>query len=325
MTQPSVKLSRRSLIQSALAAGLCGSCPALAGPTDILSTAIASDGVVGEFHAERGAHARTAVIMLNGSDGGIPPAAAARDLARAGFPTLALAYLQDDQDRPAGVPAASPVPLEIVFRAIEWLKARPEARPNRVVLMGVSRGAELALLVASLRPDIAGVIAYSPSNRIWGAPADRKHGVDWDRSAWSLGGRPLPYQAWKPDFKLPVREWFARAARVDGTEIAVEKIRGPVLLISSTADGEWPASRYADEIVQRLKTRHFPYPVTNLQFADASHLLMGFGPGVTKIAVPNTDYVIDFGGTAEGTERARNLGWAASKRFLASLGGNRSG
>lgn len=52
--------------------------------------------------------------------------------------------------------------------------------------MGESRGAELALLIGSLRPDVAGVIAYSPLALRWAA-------VGGGDAAWTMNGVPLPY------------------------------------------------------------------------------------------------------------------------------------
>jgi hypothetical protein len=59
--------------------------------------------------------------------------------------------------------------------------------------------------------------------------------------------------------------------------------------------------------------------VINLQFDQASHLLMGTGPGMTKFQLPGTQRVFEFGGTVEGTTHARQQAWAAAKRFLAAL------
>src|SRR5256886_17306787 len=58
-------------------------------------------GLVGHFYAASGASGRTGVLMLGGSGGGYPDEAAARDLARAGYPVFALAYFRDYGGDPA--------------------------------------------------------------------------------------------------------------------------------------------------------------------------------------------------------------------------------
>ena len=93
------------------------------------------------------------------------------------------------------------IPLESVKRGIDWLRARPSVDPERIAVLGLSRGAELALLVGATYPaDVAAVVALSPSSVVWeGAVRDpAKTGLaalKADRSAWTLAGRPLPFVA----------------------------------------------------------------------------------------------------------------------------------
>jgi hypothetical protein len=181
------------------------------------------------------------------------------------------------------------------------------------------------LLLASLRPDVAGVIAYSPSNVVWAGldPTFRK-------PAWTLDGKPLPYltltsfsmKTALASFKHALAA--APASTRAAVSIPVENIHGPVLLISSKADNLWPSSAMADEVEARLKAHAFAYPVENVQYSDASHLLMGYGPGITWLGIPFVSGFY-FGGSAEGTRIARDAGWAKSKAFLARIerGGRR--
>jgi dienelactone hydrolase len=145
-------------------------------------------GLVGRFYAAAGASRRTGVLMLTGSGGSYPDEASARDLARAGFPVFALAYFRDREGHPPELEQKElrNVPLEYVFKALDWFEARPEVRADRIVLMGESRGAELALMIGALRPDVAGVIAFSPQALRWAA-------VGGGGPAWTLKGKPLPY------------------------------------------------------------------------------------------------------------------------------------
>ncbi|WP_344694047.1 acyl-CoA thioester hydrolase/BAAT C-terminal domain-containing protein [Sphingomonas cynarae] len=289
-------------------------------PSTATRIEVRQDGLVGRLHLMSGMRSQTAVIMLNGSDGGVPSARDADDLAANGYPTLALAYFQDWRGQPDGVPASlNDIPLEYFFRAIDWLKRRSEVDPARIVVMGQSRGGELALLLGSLRPDLAGIIAFSPSSRVWsGIPAYGAPPAAM-RPAWTLAGQAAPFQDTAFDPALPMRQWFERAKPIEAARIQVERIHGPVLLASSKADTIWPADTYADEIAARLRTRPGKARVINLTFDDASHLLMGIGPGITKMEVPGAGFTFDFGGTAAGTARARAAAWAASKRLCADL------
>ena len=282
---------------------------------------IREDGFIGRFYAKPGTKHHTAVLMLGGSNGGYPYDAAAQNLADAGYPTFGLAYFQDRAGRPKGLPKyLANIPLEYFFRALDWMKTRPEVDPDKIVLMGESRGGELVLLLASMRSDVAGVIAYSPSNYVW-------VGLNpgYDKPAWLLHGKPLPYlQPTQYEFGKPMIGMFRKAiaqsssATLAASTIPVERIHAPVLLISSRADMLWPSANAANAVVARLKAHSFAYPVENLQFADSSHLLMGFGPGIVIFGIPYI-WEMNFGGTKEGTQHARDAGWAAAKAFLAKI------
>ena len=282
---------------------------------------IREHGFIGRFYAKPGTTHHTAVLMLGGSNGGYPYSNAAQDLADAGYPTFGLAYFRDFAGRPAELPRyLAGIPLEYFFRALDWMKTRPEVNPDKIVLMGESRGGELVLLLASMRPDVAGVITYSPSNYVW-LGLDRSY----SQPAWLLHGKPLPYLKPGPyRYGQPTIGMFRAGIAAATPEqraaaaIPVERIHAPVLLISSKADMLWPSADAADAVAARLKAHDFAYPVQNLQFADSSHLLMGFGPGIVKFGIPVV-WMMNFGGTPEGTRKARDAGWAAAKAFLAKI------
>jgi dienelactone hydrolase len=278
---------------------------------------VRESGLVGRFYAAVGASRQTGVLMLTGSGGGYPDEPAARDLARAGFPVLALAYFRDREGHPSELEQKElrSVPLEYMFKGLDWLAARPEVRADRIAVLGESRGAELALMVGARRPDVAGVIAYSPQELRWAA-------VGGGGPAWTLNGVPLPYAEGAYNRATPMSQFTdildGPASVRDAAAIDVEHIHGPVLLISSKADALSPSARMADDIEARLRAHDFAFRVENVQYDDASHLLMGFGPGLTEIRV-NERFTMRFGGSAEGTERARNAGWARVKEFLGRL------
>ena len=85
-------------------------------------------GLVGRFYAAADASRRTGLLMLTGSGGGYPDEYAARDLARAGYPVLALAYFRNREGNPPELEQKElrNVPLEYIFKALDWLAARPK-------------------------------------------------------------------------------------------------------------------------------------------------------------------------------------------------------
>jgi dienelactone hydrolase len=103
-------------------------------------------------------------------------------LASRGYPTLDLAYF-GAPDLPSRLER---IPIEYFEKALRWLAARPEVDPQRVFVLGRSRGAELALLLGTMFPSLVyGVAAYSPSSVVNPAP-------DGTTAAWTYEGRAVP-------------------------------------------------------------------------------------------------------------------------------------
>jgi dienelactone hydrolase len=176
-----------------------------------------------------------AIELLHGSEGGSQPysMAQAADLAAHGYPALAFSYF--DVPGSALPKKLLDVPLERTQQAADWLKARY----GKVGLLGVSRGGEQALELASLDKDgkrFAAVAGVVPSSQVWGAfdPKTQEGITDQRgniRSAWTLGGKPIP----------------------EGQKIPLEKYPGPVFLQGSGRDQTWPSAQYVRQLEHRLE------------------------------------------------------------------------
>lgn len=291
------------------APSLCAQQPVTYPPS--LSLAVSDTGFAGRYY-EPTVPAGPAVIVLNGSNGGFPSSSLGRALADEGHATLLLAYFASpDASSAAGLPTRlQGITLEYFDRAINWLQARTR---QPVILIGESRGAELALLLASRRKDVAGVVAFAPSSVVWQAP-----GVSADvpvQAAWTLGGRPLPYLRDATDSGLTSVERFARtlARGAGAAAIPIEQIRGRVLLVAGDDDRIWPSGSMADSISAKARRKGGP-ELQVLHYPNAGHLLMGPGPGRERFVAG--DFVVEFGGTEAGNRAARDDAWARTLAFL---------
>jgi dienelactone hydrolase len=272
---------------------------------------VQADGLVAQYVRPAAPGRHSALIVLGGSQGGSESVRAlALPFARQGYAVLALSYFNAP-----GLPRnLDQVPLEYFARGLQWLAARPEVDPARIGIYGISKGGEAALLVASRNPAIRATIAGVPSHVAWQGmipPA-------WDdRSSWSEGGRPLPYLHY--DFShgftsigalyegaLPSLALHPDAA------IPVERIHGPVLLISGRADKMWPSSAMSDAVVARLGARNFAWPVVHLAYPDAGHAVSS--PPALGHSQRGPDSYL--GGTEAGNEGGRAGAWAATLCFL---------
>jgi dienelactone hydrolase len=271
------------------------------------------------------------VIVLSGSGGGFDVDKAAV-LSRHGFAALALAYF--------GIPPLPPwlhrIPLEYFEAALTWLAAQPEIDPRRVGVLGVSRGAEFALLCASRFSRIRAVVAYAPGSVAWAA-GGRDNSTGEIVPCWTWKGEPLPFAP------LPLRGFMLRSAvpvvalrrpvmfrnlfrmalrnreAVARAAIPVEQIRGPVLLVSGGDDHVWPAAEMSEAIVARLKHHSFPHPVEHLHYPRAGHMLRyPYLPATSRQSrnphLRNARF--SFGGTPEADAEAQEKSWHRAIAFL---------
>ena len=261
------------------------------------------------FAADPATASRGAIIVLGGSEGGLGGSSRmARRLATEGFDAIAVSYFGE----PGQAEKLDLVPIEPVDRALAWLNARP-GTSEPVAVVGVSKGGELALLVASRNPEIAAVIAAVPSNVVW-AGIDRSGGPVG--SSWTADGQPIPHVPY--DFSHGFTGIFnlyrdSLPGASPEAEIPVERIAGPILLVSGQADTLWPSTEMANRVQARLQAHGFTHPVEHLAYPDAGHAVFGAPVRADAPGLQNLTFV---GGTVEGLVAARADLWPRVIAFL---------
>lgn len=284
------------------------------------------DGLRGFLYypAERGPF--PGVIILGGSEGGLFEGWA-RALAANGFAALTLAWFGYP-----GVPEELvEIPLEYFDRAAAWMKAQPKVKAGGLGLMGGSKGGEAALLAASRNGDFRAVAAMTPAAHMWEGHTMKFFSPEYKPvSSWSLGGRPLPYIHFKvtpeekelerkgelTSFVRFFRDGLAQAdpAIVQEAAIPVEKIAGPILLISGTDDQIWPAGEFCAAILARLKKSGFPHEVKHLSIDKGGH-----SSCLPFLVTANRGLLIDgdpSGGSPQADARGGYRSWAEILTFL---------
>ncbi|MEM8752608.1 MAG: acyl-CoA thioester hydrolase/BAAT C-terminal domain-containing protein [Pseudomonadota bacterium] len=187
---------------------------------------------------------RPAVLILHGSEGGMSGWSHrnAAIFAAAGFLAYPHAYSVGGNGWNAG--AIEEVSLDRTVEALAALRAHP-ASTGRVALYGVSRGAEHALLLASLmaRDGIEGapdaVACLAAPDVVCGA---------FDAKTFRDAGDP-GWRAWDP----ARRAWTWRGSSDDlapTTPIEVERIGAPLFLSVGLKDTVW-----SPEMTRRLEAR----------------------------------------------------------------------
>jgi dienelactone hydrolase len=190
------------------------------------------------------------------------------------------------------------IPLEYFQSALRWLTQQPGVDSDELVVAGISRGGEAALLLGTVYPELLhGVVSYVGSSLVWGTQYTVSGPYDPPEASWTLAGKPVP---------------FATGSGVDPRAvIPVEKIAGPIFLVGAVMDSLWPSANFANEIVARLK-QHQRTDYTSLVYFEAGHAV-GY-------MVPNIPVIADLGGTLAGNAHARADSWPKLLAFLKRLG-----
>jgi dienelactone hydrolase len=293
-------------------------------------TELRDDGFVGTLFTPAGEGPHPVVVVLAGSGGGLMEARAAL-YAEHGYAALALGYF----GAPGLPERISGTRLEYFEAALAWVHRVLTPANGFVALSGVSRGGELSLLLASSFPQaISAVVAYVPSPFTHGVlnaggPGEDRHSPAWlwhdkplpvlsrdnTRARWALFDEAAPPRRQTPAFLTALEDAQASARAM----IPLERIAGPVLLISGADDALWPSARFSEIAAEHLTHLHHPYVVRHLDYPGAGHSIGYPYVPTTVVSKPHAVSGIDlaYGGTAEGNARAGEESWRAVLQFLA--------
>jgi dienelactone hydrolase len=299
-------------------------------PDGLTRAEVREHGLVGVLYRPDGSDPLPAVLMLGGAEGGLHEDDAAL-LAAHGYVVLALAYYGM-----AGLPSTlTGVPVEYFGTALSYLSDRADVGSGGIAIHGVSKGGEAALLTASLYPVVRAVVSVVGGGLVTqGISQDVQSGslLDILRTPvanWTYQGRELPYlpNAVTPRMEAGVAAggpvslgWAApdlsRADQVAEAAIAVERIAGPVLLISG-ADDQTYGPDFQEAAAQRLAAAAHPHPFRHIVHEGAGHLIAsaGYRP-TTQSVFPGPGVPFQYGGTPAADAAARVATWRETLRFL---------
>ena len=262
--------------------------------SEIASTDVRDRGLYGRFFLPAEGGPYPGVLVLGGSEGGLASYVMreAALLASHGFAALALAYFYF-----GSLPyRLARIPLEYFGSAIGWLRDQPSVRGDRLGVMGTSRGGELALLLGAHYPELEAVVSYAGSGLIFPSPVSQE-------PAWTFHGKPLP------SIPNPFDILQAKPEQIEKARIPVERINGPVLLISGDADQVWPSTQLSQVAMDRLHRSGRPYHDEFRHYPDAGH-------GIQPPYLPATPGTYYYGGDLKGNAAANEDSWQRVLRML---------
>jgi dienelactone hydrolase len=300
---------------------LCGS--------GVIRREVREQGLVGTLFLPPGPGPHPAVMIVNGSGGGINEPRAALYASR-GYAAFALAYFK----APGLSDYISNTPLEYFARGLDWLRATVQPLGNFVAISGQSRGGELVLLLAATFPDkVSAVLAYVPSALVHSGQNAADPAVGREGPTWLLNGQPLTHQwennqhaSWAPFDQGPPPHRHALAMltalqdkeAVARARIRVEQIQAPVLLLSATDDGSWPSSVYCQMVSDKLAEVTHAWPVEWHDYQDAGHAILFPHVPTTQLtyAHPVSGRISTGGGVPAANAHADRHAWQHAQAFL---------
>ncbi len=167
------------------------------------------------------------------------------------------------------------IALDDVYNVIIEATKNKKINKNKIATIGGSRGADLALLLGSYYKDITCVVGMSSSHAVF--PGHTQH---FNSSCWTFNQKELPFIPVNEEavpflIKRDLRGTFVAMLKDTIAEqkalIQVEKINGPVLLLSGTKDEIIPAVEMGNKMLDRLKENNFKF-VYKHQVYEGNHV-----------------------------------------------------
>ena len=269
-------------------------------------TAIEGDYLNG-FHFRPAKKKHRGVVVVYGGSEGSPDYSRAKQLFDAGYEVLSLYFFGQANQKPT----LANVPLEQFDEVTAYIDEHVED-PSPVTVIGASKGAEFAELLAAHGYPVDNVVAYAPAHYSYSG-LDFTGGEDFPsftdkgevveyasfrKASISSGAKML----WDMATSYPVsyRATYESAAANADAPIDLSGFGGNVLLFAGDADQMWQsdvAARALAEQGENIEAHVYP---------DAGH---AFFPDAEKL--PN-GWQIMLGGTAEGNRAAHE----ASEKIL---------
>ncbi len=219
--------------------------------------------VESELYLGKGEH-QPLIVGLGGSEGGNAWTSDRWEKTRTrfiedGYAFLAIGYF-GGKTTPGQLDRIS---IDAIHYAITQAAKNPLIDGSKIILVGGSKGAELALLLASYYEDIKCVVGIVPGYAAFPALT-----LSASTSSWTYKNEEVPYvpmpwsavpSAMKRDLRAAFQIMIEDKKAVELARIKIENINGPILLMSATKDEMWPSTEMSEEMMAQLKDSNFKH------------------------------------------------------------------
>jgi len=250
----------------------------------IVSMEVREKGLNADFYFDKNAKCQKAVIVFGGSEGGKSWSKDDAEKNRMrflneGYAVLSLGYFAAE-----GLPVClQSIPMEYFNTAVNWVLKQRGIDKRGVAVIGMSKGGEASLLLASLNPKVKAVVALVPSSNVF-------QGLGMDmKSSWSYRDKDVPYapfimndvhiEALRKmneegifEFVQVYKDAIADPAIDKMSAIKVEKSKANILLVSGKNDVMWDSEGMCKKIMQRLDAKKYKRFYDHISY-DTGHNL----------------------------------------------------
>jgi pimeloyl-ACP methyl ester carboxylesterase len=190
-----------------------------------------------------------------------------------GYAILAVGYFGME-----GIPKElDRISLDAIYEKIVVTLNNSNINSNCVAVMGGSKGAELALALASKYTKINSVVSLAGSHVVFAGPSFFSDGKT---SSFMFNDQELPPvpltlnilpSLLMGDFRRAYEIALMDTDAVEDARIKVEDINGSILLVSGEKDHIWPSKEMSDEVIKRLKAKGFTHPFKHIAVPNGNH------------------------------------------------------
>ena len=270
------------------------------------------------FLPAEGAEARRGVVVVYGGSEGSPDYARAETLAQDGYEVLSLYFFGQDNQRPT----LAEVPLEQFDEVTDYIREHV-ADPSPVTVMGTSKGAEFAALLAANGFAVDNLVGFVPAHFSYS-------GLDFssgqDLPSFTLRGEAVPFaSSWQsgvltglkmfgrmiaayPASYRPTYEGAAGSAG-DDARIDLGGFDGNAVFFGAGDDQMWQS-----DVAARALAEQSPRAEAHV-YDDAGHIFF------EDSEAQENGWQIMFGGTQEANRRAHDESWQVLRERLAKWHG----
>lgn len=303
--------------------------------TDDVNIININESISGKLYINKNAENKM-IILLNGSSGDMNALdLVAGPLCARGFNVLNVPYFAAP-----GLPEnLEKIPLEYFEKVFRWvqnntvIEKKNKDEETEIYLLGISKGSEAALLLASKYSEIKKVAAIEANGYVF--QGLKGEGFGDEVSSWSYGGKSIPFikgdnniffeefkkcneQGIPFGFGSTYKKCVELADNKEEARIKVENSEADLLIATGKEDNIWDGYDGCKVLIDNLKKHNYKHSVEFLVYEHMGHPMPVpyIIPLNETTSIPMMGGIFSSGGTLEGNVEGQHDLWEKTIEFF---------